>query len=93
MLVGTLEVKLYAPWVHSLKEKRMILKSIMGKLKNHFNIAVNEVAQQDTHQIMVIGIAMIATQMAGIDTTLDHIIEFIEQHTEAEILEMTREVY
>lgn len=37
MKILAIEIKLYASWVQSLKEKRMIVKSIVGKLWNKFN--------------------------------------------------------
>ena len=80
MLVGTLQIKCYAPYVHSLKEKRMIVKSINSKLKNKFNISVSEVGQQDTHQTIIIGIATIVESTAQCDSILDRILDFIEDH-------------
>ena len=41
MKVFIMRVKLRASWVHSLKEKRMVVKSIVQKLKNKFNIPLN----------------------------------------------------
>ena len=43
MNILIMEVTLRASWVHSLKEKRMVVKSIVQKLKNKFNISVAEV--------------------------------------------------
>lgn len=92
MLVGTLQIKCYAPYVHSLKEKRMIVKSINGKLKNKFNVSVSEIGQQDTHQTIIIGVATIADSNAQCDSVLDHILDFIEDHCEAEVIEVIREI-
>lgn len=92
MLVGTLQIKCYAPYVHSLKEKRMIVKSITGKLKSRFNISAGEVGQQDTHQTIIIGIATIADSTAQCDSILDHVIDFVEEHCEAEMTEVIREI-
>lgn len=92
MLIGTLEIKLYAPWVHSLKEKRMVIKSLTSKLRNHFNAAVSEIAQHDVHQTLVIGVAVIGGHQGSIDTVLDQMINFVEMHTEAELLDIKREV-
>ncbi|WP_278382545.1 DUF503 domain-containing protein, partial [Clostridium tyrobutyricum] len=39
MKVLIMKITLRASWVHSLKEKRMIVKSIVQKLKNKFNIS------------------------------------------------------
>lgn len=92
MLVGTLQIKCYAPYVHSLKEKRMIVKSITGKVKNKFNVSVGEVGQQDTHQTIMIGVATIAESTGRCDSILDHVIDFVEDHCEAEIIEVVREI-
>ncbi len=45
--VAVLQVKLYAPWVHSLKEKRMVAKSLLAKLRNKFQVSAAEVEEQD----------------------------------------------
>ena len=92
MLVGTLQIKCYAPYVHSLKEKRKILKSITSKLRNKFNVSVSEIGQQDTHQTIIIGVATIVESTAQCDSILDHILDFIEDHCEAEVIEVTREI-
>lgn len=92
MLVGTLQIKCYAPYVHSLKEKRMIVKSITGKLKNKFNVSVGEVGRQDMHQTIIIGIAAIADCTAQCDSVLDHILDFVEDNCEAEMTEVIREI-
>ena len=43
MMILSLKIKLHAPWVHSLKEKRMVVKSLLSKMRNKFNVAVAEV--------------------------------------------------
>lgn len=92
MIVGTITIKLYAPWVHSLKEKRMVVKSICGKVQNKFNVSIAEIDKQDTHQLIVFGIACVTTNVTHVDSILDNIINFIESNTEAEITEVEREI-
>ena len=60
MNIAAMTFRLHAPWVHSLKEKRMIVNSLVSRLQNHFHISVAEIDEQDTHQIIVIGIAAIS---------------------------------
>ena len=92
MVIGTMIIKLHAPWVHSLKEKRMVVKSISAKVSNKFNASVAEVAEQDLHQSIVLGIACVTTSVAHGDSILDTIINFVESNTEAEIIEIQREI-
>ena len=84
--------RLRAPWVHSLKEKRMIVKSLVTKLQNKFHVSAAEIDEQDMHQMIVIGIAAIVPHNAQADSLMDHISEFIEKNTEAEILDEEREI-
>ena len=60
MNIAAMTFRLHAPWVHSLKEKRMIVNNLVSRLQNRFHISVAEIDEQDTHQIIVIGIAAIS---------------------------------
>lgn len=91
MKILLMEVRLRASWVHSLKEKRMVVKSIVQKLKNKFNISVAEIDEQDIHQTIVIGIAGICGTTLQLDSTMEHIITFIECNTDAEIIDIQKE--
>ena len=92
MKIAAMTFRLHAPWVHSLKEKRMIVKSIVAKLQNRFHVSAAEIDEQDTHQIIVIGVAAIVPHNAMADSWMDEISQFLEENCEAEILEETREI-
>ncbi|EOU1489886.1 DUF503 domain-containing protein [Clostridium perfringens] len=86
MRVLNLKITLRASWVHSLKEKRMVVKSIVQRLKNKFNVSVGEVHEQDIHQIIVIGISAVCGDQKQVDSTLENLIDFVEENTDAEII-------
>ena len=92
MIIAVATFRLYAPWVHSLKEKRMIVKSLVGQLQNRFHVSAAETDEQDTHQIIVISAAAIAANSAMADSVMEAISRFVEENTEAEILEENREI-
>ena len=85
-------IKLRASWVHSLKEKRMIVLSICKRLRNKFNVAVSEVDNQDLHQIISIGITSLGTSKNVLYGMKEEIISFIEENTDAELLEIEEEI-
>lgn len=91
MNIAVLTFRLHAPWVHSLKEKRMIVKSLIAKLQNKFHVSAAEVDEQDTHQIIVIGVAAIVPHNAAADSLMEKISQFVEENTEAEIIDEERE--
>ena len=84
--------RLHAPWVNRLKEKRMIVKSLVAKLQNKFHVSAAEVDEQDTHHIIVIGVAAIVPHNALADSMMDEISAFVENNTGAEILDEIREI-
>ena len=93
MRVLNLKITLRASWVHSLKEKRMVVKSIVQWLKNKFNVSVGEVDEQDIHQIIVIGISAVCGDQKQVDSTLENLIDFVEENTDAEIINIESDNY
>ncbi|MBH1940823.1 DUF503 domain-containing protein [Mobilitalea sibirica] len=92
MVIGAVKIKIHTPWVHSLKEKRMVVKSICSKVQNKFNVSIAEIEEQDIHQIIVLGFACVSGAVTHADSTVDHILNFIEGNTEGEIINIEREL-
>ena len=86
MRVAVMTIRLRASWVHSLKEKRMIVKSLIAKLRNRFHVSAAEIDEQNTHQIIVIGVAAIVPHNALADSLMEEVSLFVEENTEAEII-------
>ena len=92
MRIATMTFRLHAPWVHSLKEKRMVVKSLITQLQNRFHVSAAELDEQDAHQIIVIGVAAIVPHNAIADSLMEKISQFVESASEAEVWEETREI-
>ena len=92
MRIATMTFRLHAPWVHSLKEKRMVVKSLITQLQNRFHVSAAELDEQDAHQILVIGVAAIVPHNAIADSLMEKISQFVESASEAEVWEETREI-
>ena len=69
--IAVMELRLYAPWVHSLKEKRMVVKSLLGKIRSRYAVSAAETGEQDIHQTIVIGVAAIVAHAAQADGLMD----------------------
>lgn len=85
MVIGCCEIKLRAEWTESLKEKRMIVKSIIDKAKHKFNISIAETDYQDIHQTIGIGFACVTNEAAHANSIIDNVVNFIERSTDAVI--------
>lgn len=92
MIIATMTFRLHASWVHSLKEKRIAVKSLVAKIQNRFHASAAEIDEQDTHQIIVIGVAAIVPLHAIADSLMDEISSFVEMNTEAELVDESKEI-
>lgn len=92
MVIGVIKIKIHTNWVHSLKEKRMVVKSLCAKVSNKFNVSIAEVEEQDIHQITVLGIAAVTSDASHADSIMDQVIDFIDGNTEGEIIQIEREI-
>jgi uncharacterized protein YlxP (DUF503 family) len=86
MVVGTLEVRLRVRESRSLKDKRQVVKSILDRIRNGFNVSAAEVDAQDKHQLAVLGFAMVSNEAYHVRTTLEKIVEALRRHPVAELL-------
>lgn len=92
MKVLLMRLELRAEWVHSLKEKRMIVLSLTKRLSNKFNVSVSEVDLQDVHQNIVIGISSVATSKDVLHSVKEKILDFVEDNTDAELIRIEEDI-
>ena len=93
MLVGVLTVQLHLPGVSSLKEKRHIVKSVIGRLQSRFNVSISEVEHQDSHTSAVLGLAVVSNERAFVDRQLDAILTFLRNDGRFYLGQVEREVF
>ena len=88
----TLSAKLtfYIPHAASLKDKRQVCRSLVDKARQRFNASIAEVDTQDMHQTLTIGIAVVSSDASHAERSLDEIIRFMEEHTDAELTGVER---
>jgi hypothetical protein len=80
MIVATCVVELQLEGISSLKEKRRILKSILARLPQQFNLAVAEVDYHDVWQSAAIGLVTIGNDAAHLHSLLEKAVRWLEQN-------------
>jgi uncharacterized protein YlxP (DUF503 family) len=78
MVVGLLSVELHIPYAQSLKDKRMVLRSLKDRLKK-FNVSVAEVEYQNVWQRAGLGVVTISTAQDHVDRELQAVAAEIER--------------
>ncbi len=79
MVIGVCQITLHLPDSHSLKDKRQIIKSVMARVRNHFEVAIAEVEEQERWQIAVLGVCCVSNSGQHADEVLGHVRRYIEE--------------
>ena len=77
MIVGVMTTQLYLHGVISLKDKRKIVKSLIERLKNRFNISISEVDHNDIKTSAIIAIAVVSNNARFVNQQLDKVLDFL----------------
>jgi uncharacterized protein YlxP (DUF503 family) len=80
MIIGTCTIELRIPGNGSLKGKRRVIKSIIARVHNEFNVSIAEVDNQDLWQSAVLGVACISNGADHIHRLLTKVVEWIEHN-------------
>lgn len=93
MIVGVLTSQLHMQGVTSLKQKRSIVKGLIGRLKSRFNISIAEVDRQDNKTSAVIAVAIVSNDTRFIDQQFDAIISFMRRDGRFYLGQIERETF
>ena len=92
MVVGVLEITLRLEGNESLKGKRKVVKSILGRVKARFNVAASEVGGQDRYQIAVLGFSACGPDFRKLNSVMDNLLDYVENNVEAEVVDSQLEL-
>ena len=90
-VAGILSVQLLISSAQSLKDKRMVLRSIKDRIKSKYNVSVAELDGQDKWQTAVLGCAVIGNDQKHLNSCLQDILNFIETCRDVEIVDQRME--
>lgn len=90
MHVAWLELDLHLPAVHSLKEKRSVVRPILDGAHRRFAVAVAEVGHQDSWQRAVLGMAVVSASISHARDVLDSAERFVWSFPEVQVVSTQR---
>jgi uncharacterized protein YlxP (DUF503 family) len=85
---AALRLEIRLPEARSLKDKRRILKSLMGSLAASFPVAVSEVGFHDQWQRATLGAALVAPQAGQLDRIIHRVQQALRERPDLELLEV-----
>ena len=93
MVTVILTCRLELPGVGSLKEKRRILKSLMTRLRNSFNISIAEVGDNDVLRAATIGSAVVSNNNSFGHQVIAKVVDKIEAEPDIILADYRTESY
>lgn len=91
MVIAYAVFDMHLPGCQGLKEKRMVVKSLKSRIQNEFEVSAAEVGSQDLLQRAQIGVAAVGPDQPPLDALLQHILRFVEQNLDGELLDVHNE--
>jgi len=79
MIIGVTQIMLHLPDSQSLKDKRQIIKSVVARVRNRFEVSIAEVEDQDLWQVAVLGVSCVSNSKQHAEEILSHVRRYIEE--------------
>ncbi|MFT4300045.1 MAG: DUF503 domain-containing protein [Aeromicrobium sp.] len=92
MWIGWLTLDLRLGDVHSLKQKRSVVRPLVAEVKRRFAVSVAETGHLDLYRRTEIGVSVVAADRAHVAEVLDAAERLVAAHPEVEVAEARQRV-
>lgn len=92
MWIGWLEFDILLGDVHSLKQKRSVVRPVIAELRRRFAVSAAETGSLDLHRRAGIGVAAVAADRAHVVEVLDAAERLVAGRPEIEVLSARRDL-
>ncbi|MGH2773375.1 MAG: DUF503 domain-containing protein [Actinomycetota bacterium] len=92
MFVGMARYDFLVPGSTSLKDKRKVVKHLVGATASRFHVSIAEVDHQDLRQRGAIGVACVSNSPSHVQKMLDEITRFMDGEYRIEVVDRQSEV-
>jgi uncharacterized protein YlxP (DUF503 family) len=93
VFTGSLALDLLLGDVHSLKEKRSVVRPIVAELRRKYDVSAAETGHLDLHRRALIGVAVVAADARHCDQVLDACERLVAGHPEVTVLAAHTRLY
>jgi len=92
MFVGVCRLALHLPASHSLKDKRQVLRRLIDRTRNKFDVAIAETGANDLWQRAEVGFAAVANERHHVESVIHNVLSFIDSLYVGEVLDRQIEI-
>ncbi|MFW0796844.1 DUF503 domain-containing protein [Gordonia sp. CPCC 205515] len=92
MWIGFVEFDYLLGDVHSLKQKRSVIRPIIAETRRRYSVSAAEVGHLEVHRRSIIGVSVVAADRAHVIDVLAEVERFAAGRPEVELLSMRQRV-
>ena len=93
MVTGTLLLRIRLHGCRSLKEKRRPRQMLRDRIRSRFKVAVSEVADQDTLNLLCLGVATVGPDPGPVQQVLQDVATMVSESGVGELIEDSVELH
>ena len=93
MFAGVLQIDLLLGDVHSLKEKRGLVRPIIAEVRRRFEVSVGEVGHLDLHRRALVGVAVVGVDASHCVEVLESCERLVASRPEVEVLSTRQRLF
>lgn len=92
MIVKSMELEIQIDHASSLKDKRKVIKSLIQRSRQKFNVSISEIDSLDNYRLAIVGVVIVSNDQAYADRVLDQCLNFIETDYDLEVIDVLKEL-
>lgn len=92
MTIGFCRLTLYLPDARSLKNKRSVLKGLVSRTRQKFNVSVSEIGANDAWQKAVVGVAVVANESSFANSVISGVVNLFDADHRIEVIDCAIEM-
>lgn len=92
MVIASSQLDLLFPESQSLKQKRYLLKSLIARVREKFNVSIAEIDHNDLWQRSLLGVVIVSNDAGYAHTVLSKVVDYVEQDGRIHLLDYSFEI-
>ena len=92
MFIAVLTLELHIHEAHSLKEKRMVVNSLLDRIRAHFDVSAAQLDDHDRWQSATLGVVAISNREKPLHTLMNHVRDLAESEYRCDVTNCSLEM-
>ena len=92
LIVGICTLELHISDSNSLKDKRQVVRSLLDRVHNEFNVSAAQLDRHDRWTQATLGVACVGNATRHVNAVLNSVLDFVESEPRVEVADCQMEM-